>query len=872
MLVGRSPEQKQLASLLDAAGDGTSAALVLRGEPGIGKTALLEWAAAERGGMSVLRGGGVEFEAELPFAGLSQILRTALPLLPRLPGPQRAALSGAFGLASDAPADRLLVGLAVLSLLAEVADGAPLLVLVDDAQWLDGVSAEALLFAARRLHAEGVVIVFAARDDGFAAPGLPELRLGGLEPADAAALLPRDLDPAVRYRVLSESHGNPLALLELPSVVSAGDPSLPLTARLQAAFAGRVAGLPERTRVLLLVAAAEETGDLPVILAAAGALGAGPSDLPSAGDGGGTLVRLDGQRLTFRHPLVRAAVYREAPLDLRLRAHAALAAALTDPDVADRRAWQLAAAATAPSEEVAAALEASALRARDRNGYGAASAAFERAARLTPVPADRAIRLLRAAETGADAGQMERAVALAEQSFPYTSDPEIQARIAHVEALAWLAQGNYPTAHDLLLAGADIADPVQAARMLCQAFHTAWFLGEPQLSDIVERLEPHGAPLAASLVAAVRDTPPSLGRAAFEARADGATVRELTLLAGAGFATGQDTEIHALTASLAAEARGAGAIGALPQLLCFQAQAELFTGRLRDAEISLAESVRIGHDIGALLPAGQASSVAAYIAALTGDEEGCRAHVAAALSAAAPGTPAAGYTWTRWALALLDLGQGRPESALARLTELHATGLPHQISATRSDPDLVEAAVRTGDRTAVTAAAARFAAWAHRVAQPWALSIHHRNQALLSDDPAPRYREALAHSSRPFEEARTHLLFGEHLRRSRRKAEARPHLTRALELFTTLSAAPWSHRARLELEATGTPAPAPTAPASSPLTPQELQITRLAARGLSNKDIAAQLFLSPKTVAYHLYKAYPKLGITSRTDLPALTL
>ncbi|WP_433216314.1 AAA family ATPase [Microtetraspora malaysiensis] len=375
-LYGRKPETDAIAELLAKARAGTSSSLVLRGGPGIGKTALLDHAAVAAGNMRLLSGTGVEFEAELPFSGLQLLLRPALGSLTALPGPQREALEAAFGLGPATGSEPMLVGLAVLSLLAEHAGETGLLCLVDDAQWLDRASRDALLFAARRLHAEGVAVIFAARDGegSFPAPGFPELRLSGLAPEAAAALIDRHpLTPAVRYRLLAEAGGNPLALLELPvaltgeagSVFSPG--ALPLTGRLQLAFHGQVSRMPEACQNLLLVAAADDSGELEVILPAAAALGATVEDLSPA-EHAGLVLRgdADGTTIRFRHPLIRAAVYQRAPLAQRLAVHRALAAVLTAPEHADRRAWHLAAAATGPDEEVAAELERTAARARER--------------------------------------------------------------------------------------------------------------------------------------------------------------------------------------------------------------------------------------------------------------------------------------------------------------------------------------------------------------------------------------------------------------------------------------------------------------------------------------------------------------------------
>jgi DNA-binding CsgD family transcriptional regulator len=868
MLYGRGAEQEVIDRLLRNAAEGVSGVLVIRGEPGIGKTALLNYAQAPR----MLRGSGVEFEAELPFAGLNLLLRPALGHLPDLPEPQRAALESAFGLAPGTPHDRLLVGLAVLSLLAEYADGGPLLCVVDDAHWLDRASAEALVFAARRLQAEGVALIFATRDgDGmFPAPGLPELRLTGIGPADAAALLGDDLDPAVRFRVLAEAQGNPLALTELPAAFAGAAGvgalgALPLSNRLQVAFHGQVSGLPGTTQALLLVAAADDTGDLAIVLRAAKTLGADVRDLLPAEEV--RLIDVTGQTVTFRHPLVRAAVYQRAPLGQRLAAHQALAGVLTAPKDADRRAWHRAAATTGADEQVADELENTAVRASERSGFAAASAAYERAAGLSELPADQARRLTLAAEFGVEAGELARAVDLAERAATLEKDPHLLARIAHVEALAWFWQGGIIIAHELLIKGAELADPDRATRMLVQAFHTAWYLGGPAIGDVLARLETvTQTPASTALIAAIRGRPvplPTEGEP-----------RELVQSCGAGLVTGQDREVYALATALTAKVRAQGGIGLLPTLLFFLAEAELFHGRHQDAVVSADEALRIARDTGQRQWISQVSAVHALLAALKGDEARCRSLVEESLGQAGIGSDAAGQPWTLWALALLDLGHGRAEAALARLIELNEGQYGHQVCAIRSIPDLVEAAVRLGAPERATVAYTKFEAWVTRVEQPWAEALLLRCKALLAPDTAAEehYLAALSLNGRPFEHARTVLLYGEWLRRARRKADARIQLRLALEVLERLDAAPWVARTRAELEATGEISPQAVERLATRLTPQELQICRLAGRGLSNKDIAAQLFLSPRTVGYHLYKAYPKLGIVSRGELAALDL
>src|SRR5262245_2960639 len=524
MLHGRATEQAIIDRLLARARAGRSGVLVIRGEAGIGKTALLDYAAGAAAsvdavsdatpgdvvppgtaGIRVLRAAGVQSEAELPFAGLHLLLGSTLERRFALPKPQRDALDSAFGLRPAGSYDRFLVGLAVLSLLAELAEDSPLACLVDDAQWLDRASAEALVFAARRLDAEGLAVVFTARvhDVPFAAPGLPELRLGGLDAAASAALLAEhggaELTPEARDLILAEACGNPLGLIELsaahlgesPNAVRRRPEALALTERLQQAFAGQVGRLAEPTQTLLLAAAADDSGDLGVVLEAAGALGVVASDLgPAEGAG---LVRVADGTVRFRHPLVRAAVYQGAPLGRRLAVHRALADALRGPESADRRAWHLAAAATGPDEQVAGELERTAAKATARGGYAAAAAAYERAVQLSADLATQARRLALAAQAVVELGEFDRARSLAARAAGQATDPALQARLAGVHALADFAQGRLASAHRLLVEGAALSselDRPRAARMLMNALHIAWFLGDRALlADTADRLQ-----------------------------------------------------------------------------------------------------------------------------------------------------------------------------------------------------------------------------------------------------------------------------------------------------------------------------------------------------------------------------------------------
>ncbi|MEI5103590.1 LuxR family transcriptional regulator [Streptomyces sp. PmtG] len=938
-LYGRDKERAVVDELLRGARAQRGGALVVRGEAGIGKTALLDHAAGSATDLRVLRGLGIESESELAFAGLHLLLGPYADAdrIDALPAPQARALRAVFGMApptAEAAAgaepagggapDRFLVGLAVLSLLGEISEERPLLVLVDDAQWLDQASVEALLFAARRLGSDPVALVFAARDGHpFAASGLPELRLTGLDEGTGARLLRRHADglPShVRALILQEARGNPLALLELPAALSAAQRSgdlhaeffhlgtQPVSERVERTFLDRARALPARAQDLLLVAAAEAGGDVSAILAAGRALGAAPDDLTAAEDSG--LIRVADGRLAFTHPLIRSAVYRAAALSRRTAAHRALAAATT----ADRGAWHRAAAATGPDESVAADLERTAEDARRRGGRQAEAAAYERAAALTPGAEQRARRLAAAAGAVESAGRPQRAAELAERAAGHPHPPATRARLARIRAAAANARGDQRTAHALLVeAAASLAphDTETAAFLFLEAMSAAWALNDP---GMIERTSARltavrPSPAAADLIAAVQ----GLATVALGDPARGLpAVRVLVeppsgALSGAGLYERASTHWwHQLIGDLDAayeraralerDCRAGDAIGLMPAALFHLARAQLLLGRPRDATASASEGIRIAQDTEQGLFAGNLRGVLAHVAAVEGDEERCRA---LAKELTAQGLPIAG-AWSGGALGLLDLGHGRHEEALHRLEELWAGPHGHTGFALYALPDLVESAVRVGRAARAGAAAATFATWADATGQTWARAVALRCRALLATagsagagagaggggsaadadgaDAADRlYAEAVQahrHDNRPFERARTELLYGEWLRRRLRRSDARPHLRSALELFDAVGAVSWAERARAELRATGEALPAAGREPGllDRLTPQELQIVRLAATGLSNRDIAAQLFLSPRTVGYHLYKAYPKLGVAARGELARMDL
>jgi DNA-binding CsgD family transcriptional regulator len=904
MLHGRHEECAAIDRLLVDAGGQRSGALVIRGEVGLGKSALLAYAADRAAGrMRVLWGSGVESESELAFAALHQLVRPVLDHLERLPGPQATALRGAFGLATARGRDRFLIGVGALSLLAEVAEERPLVCLVDDAQWLDQPSTDALAFAARRFEAEGIVLLIAARDDdlhAFTAPSFQELRLAGLD-ADAAGDLLAEQSPAglaasVRARLIEATHGNPLALLELLGSLSddqrAGraplPESLPVSAGVEQVFSERVRRLPDPAQTLLLTVAAEETGDPAVIFRAGRALGSGAPELEMAETAG--LVRIVEGRIRFHHPLVRSAVYRGATRTQRQAVHQSLAAALPGEEHADRRAWHRAAAAMEPDPEVADELERSAERARRRSGYAAAARALERSAELTSAEKLRSHRLVAAADAAWLAGQPERALALLDRAAAAISEPRLRADVAHLRGVIELRRGVPADAFTILAAGsAEVApvDPTKALAMLLPASEAASYAGDIALTieaarraaalprgeqrvdqftlgllvgigSILEGDTARGAPLLREAITLGQtfDDPSRLGFA-------GAAARYL----------GDDTATHDFYARAVGRARASGELILLPYLLESLAVAEVAAGRYTAATASASEGLRLARETGQESSVCRNLSTLALLAAMQGREDACRSHAAEALEHAVPRGLRLQAASATWALALLDLASSRPAEALVRLETLAAgseTG--HPVIALLSAPDLVEAAVRANQTERGQTALAGFEQWATHTAPPWALALVPRCRGLLSAGAAAdrHFTEALrlhGPSSRPFDRARTQLLYGESLRRARRRIDAREHLRAAFTTFEQLGASPWAERARTELRVSGETARQRDPSTLDQLTPQEVQIVRFVGQGATNREVAAQLFLSPRTIDYHLRQIFTKLGISSRAEL-----
>jgi DNA-binding CsgD family transcriptional regulator len=903
VLLGRDAERARIAGLLDEARGGRSGVLVLRGEPGVGKSALLADAIDHAAGMTVLSGGGIESETHLPYAGLHQIVRPVLAGLDQLPAPQVRALRGALGLEAGVGDERFLVSLAVLSLLAEAAEQAPVLCLIDDAHWLDDASSESLLFAARRLEAERIAMLFAARDTEvrrFEAPGVDELRLSGLGFDASVGLLDQvtkvPLSPEARERLIDGTGGNPLALIELSSRLSEAELTgleplaepLPVGSRIEDAFLSRVRKLPEATQTILLVAAAEDTGATATVLAAAERLGVELSALDEAERAG--LVHVRGPQLAFRHPLIRSAVYQAAPLSRRLAVHEALASVLVADGDLDRRAWHRAIACVEPDRSVARELEEAAQRARKRSGFAAASLAFERAATLTPGERDR-LRLLTGAVEGAwFSGRLGRALALLERARPLADDAAARAEIDSWRGLIELNVGVPADAGELLLAAAAELTATNARRalyLLGLACIAAGYSGKgPTVTWIADRasdldaddcvgrflarfVRGMGAYFGGDFSAGAADLQNALELADEADAAGSAAYRGILLLAGgAGLFLGDDDAADRLNRRLAFRAREEGHLPLLTQALPRLALAEIGHGHWAAAAAGLSDGIRLAREGGQHQVVGHLLAVQALLAGLRGDEDECRVLAAEAGELASQRSLVHVALTAQWALLALELGQGEAEAALGRAREI--TELPLRLWA---GPDRVEAAVRADERDLAAAWLVELEAWASSTGQQWPIAAALRCRALLTGETEEADRvfaSALAACNepvRPFERARSELAFGEFLRRTRRRREAREHLSAALHGFDSLGAAAWAERARVELRASGQTARRREPSTRDDLTAQELQIARLVAEGLSNRDVAAQLFLSPRTIDFHLRNVFRKLGISSRMQL-----
>jgi DNA-binding CsgD family transcriptional regulator len=899
VLQDRRNECTVLDGLIDRTRAGRGGTLVLEGEAGVGKTALLEYAVASASGLTVLRAAGVESERELAFAALHQLCAPLLDRLDRLPGPQRDALATAFGITAGAVPDRFFIGLAVLGLLSEVAGKEPLMCVIDDAQWLDRASAQALAFVARRMLAESVAMMFAVRHSGEEFEGLPELVVGGLEDADARELLrkviPGRLDERVADQLLAEARGNPLALLELPRRISPTElaggyrlpAALPLSARIEHSFRQRLQALPDDTQRLLLVAAAEPTGDPALLWQAAERLGITRVALEAAELDG--LIEVD-TRVRFRHPLVRSAVYRATHPKDRRQVHEALAEA-TDARVdPDRRAWHLAGAAARADENVAAELERAAGRAQARGGWAAAAAFLERAAVLTPDPLRGAQRALAAAQAAFEAGALDDALALLATADTGAADDLQRAEVQLVRARIAFALRRGADAPPLLLKAArelEAIDPKRARATYLEALSAAMYAR--RLADgagVVEISE-------AALAGPAPPQPPGPSDLLLQGLAVGFTDgyamgvpilkeairafrRETVLPPEEGrwlwFASQISTytwDDEAWTVLLTRQldlVRQTGALSGLPFILATIGSMHASFGELRVAA-SYEEELRAACEATGIAPFRYG---ALFLAALRGREAELSELIRTTVSEAEARGEGLALTVADYVSAILYNGLGRYGAALAaaRSAERH----PRDSMEIWTLIELIEAAVRSGQTELAGGALERIVETTRAGGTDWALGIEARCRALLSDGDAAEqlYREAIERLGRTLGRvhlARAHLLYGEWLRRERRRSDAREQLRTAYEMFDAMGVDGFAGRAERELRATGERVRKRRVETRHELTAQEAQVARLARDGLSNAKIAERLFISQHTAAYHLRKVFSKLGITSRAQL-----
>lgn len=920
-LRGRASECAALRALVSGGRSGGSAVMVVRGEAGVGKTALLDYVVEHAPGFRVTQVAGVESDMELAFAGLHQLCAPLLDHLDKIPEPQRDALSVAFGRGVGPVPDRFLVGLAVLSLLAAAADNKPLLCVIDDAQWLDQVSVQTLGFVARRLLAEPVVLVFGVRDghDGAAdvLPGLPELRLQGLSDSDARDLLDSvvlgRLDERVRDRLIAESRGNPLALLEVPRNVSAAERSggfwiagtRPSVGQVEEGFVRRIQSLPADTRKLALLAAADPTGDPVVFARAAEHLGIGMDALAPAEAAG---VIEFGSRMRFHHPLVRSAAYRAADTADRREVHRALAVA-TDPELdPDRRAWHAANAAAGPDDAVAAELEASAWRAQSRGGIAAAATFLERSAILSADPALRSARAIAAAGAKREAAAPEAAyelLSLAELN-PLTDLQRAQVGRLRAQMEFTRSRGGLPGAPAVRHAAALLLDAANqlehlddelARETYIEAMAAAMFASSSQPEALVTAAEAALAavegvvapsrPIDLLLIGVAKLVTEGLAAAADDLRTalelwceharrhDGRALHWLTLAfpivqESAAHEIWDDDLIDRLATDMVGYARATGALAVLPAAIAYQAGAHVHEGEFVTAARLMEEadsiSAAIGHhpmkyhkvelaayrgdlaEAGELIEAGTAEGIAKGEGRLLG---------------------AAGY-----AAAVLYNGLGRYQEALAaaqKACEYHNLGFY-----TWTLLELTEAAVRVGERDVAEDAVRRLEVCAGASETDWGIGALAGARALLADDAEADalFGEAVERLNRTrigVQLARTHLRYGEWLRRQKRRTSAREHLTIAHEMFTKMGADAFAERARRELTATGEKVRKQPLASGDELTAQEAQIAQLARDGLTNQEIGAQLFISTHTVEWHLRKVFVKLGVRSRRQLRSVS-
>jgi DNA-binding CsgD family transcriptional regulator len=875
---------------------GEGRALVVRGEAGVGKTVLLDYLAGRASGCQVVRAAGVQSEMELAFAGLHQLCAPMLDHADSLPVPQREALRTALGLSVGPVPDRFLVGLAVVGLLSEAAGERPLVCVIDDQQWLDDASAQAVGFAARRLAAEPVGLVFAARVPGEDVAGLPELVVGGLPADDArellASVLTGPLDAQVRDQIIADTNGNPLALLELPRGLAPAQlaggfgfsSAVPLDSRIEESFARQLVALPAQTRRLVQLAAADPSGDPVLVWRAAGRLAIGAGAAGPAVEAG--LAEFGG-RVRFRHPLVRSAAYRSASAATRRELHGALAEA-TDPVVdPDRRAWHRAQAAAGPDEAVAAELELCAGRARRRGGLAAAAAFLEQSAGLTLDPVRRAQRALAAAQAKHQAGASDAALGLLAMAEAGPLDELASARVDLLRAQVVFASSHGRDAPPLMLSAArrlETLDVGLARETYLEAFTAALFVGRlsPAVGDVARAarmapapLVPGRAPdllldgLALLVTEGYSAGTPALRRALLAFRAQDISAEEglswLWLAGRAAMAAWDDETWHILASRHVKLARDSGALSELPLAVRSRILLHAHAGELEEGAALIAEAQAVADATGTQLAPYGATGIAAW--------RGRAAEATELIQANMDGVTTRGEgrgVTSQYSAALLYNGLGHYDKALAaaeRVCEYDDIGVLGWSLA-----ELVEAAVRSGQRGRAADALERLSETTGASGTDWALGAEARARALLSEGEAAEkfYREAIERLDRTRMRpaaARARLVYGEWLRRENRRRDARAELRTAYDLFTTMGIEAFAERTRRELVATGDTVRKRTVETASELTAQEACIARLAVGGRTNVEIGAQLFLSTRTVEWHLGKVYSKLGVGSRRDL-----
>lgn len=907
MLFGRQRECGVLDRLLVDAQQGHSGVVALSGEPGIGKTALLEYAVERAVGMRLLRASGVESESMVPFAGLLELLRPALGITGKLPAPQAAALGTALAFRPASAHDRFAVGAATLSLLAAYAEEGPLLLVVDDVHWLDGSSAEALVFALRRLVADPVAAVVAVRAGESSildVADLPELRINGIDRQACWDLLAADGKSMLSDEIVSRLHemtaGNPLALLEMSADVNrrGAQPTQdlgPVSLRAGRAFVGRFRALPEPSRRMLLLAAASGNADSVTLTKAADVLQLDLADLAAAEAVG--LLSLEAGRVTFRHPLVRSAVYHDAAPDWRREAHKALAEVLPEAE-SDRRAWHLASAAIGPDPTACQALVDAGRKAWERSAYSESTAAFERAARLASEAGQRDSLLLAAADAAWIAGLTDRAGALAEELRGHHPQPPVAARVNHLRGQLAMRRGPVMKGQAILAAAAEQAAAAGlgqlAVAMLADAANACFYAGDcAELAKIAGRVadmvpEPPDptsrflslmvAGMASVLAGTVNPGAGAIRSAVaiYEESADlTADVRLLPwAVVGTLWIREADTGATLVDRALAT-ARERSAIGTLPYLLHHVARHQATSDQWPMAVANYHEAMQLARETARRTDLAAALAGLAWVEARQGNPD-ARAHAQQARSLCQELGAGIYDLWALAAQADLELGLSHPAAALVHLTEYRDKLNSLQI--TDADlspaPELVEVQLRLGDRQAATSAAHEISRQAAAKQQPWALARAARCQGLLASEATFPYHFQAAldlHAQTPdaFEAARTRLAYGSRLRRSRHRVAARVQLRHALEIFERLGASPWADLAAAELAATGETARRRDPSTVDQLTPQELQIAVLLARGGTTREVAAALFLSPKTIEYHTGRLYRKLRIRSRRELAA---